>query len=99
MNENYNDWADFYGEKNDLNEFLREVFGSEDEDRPAIIRNPGCIFTENVLDYLEFEWMIVLAEFPIKIQNKAMDFLDKLKSRGESVQNTASKIARKIKGA
>lgn len=103
MNENYDDFYAFYGKKDekkdDLNEFLKEVFGSEKEDRPAVIRNPGCIFTENVLDYLESEWMIVLVDCPISIQKKAIDFLDKLKARGENVQNTAAKIARKIKGA
>ena len=99
---NYDDFYAFYGKNEekpgDLNEFLWELFARK-EDRPAIIRNPGCILTENVLDYLESEWMIVLAEQPIGIQKKAMDYLDKLKSRGENVQNIAGKIARKIKGA
>ena len=93
---NYDDFYAFYGKNEEKPEgedsyesfldYLKKGFDSKD-------------FTENVLGYLESEWMIVLAEQPFIVQKKAMDCLDKLKNRGEKVQNIAGKIARKIKGA
>jgi hypothetical protein len=99
MNENYDDWADFYGvnnNKNDLNKFLKEIFESINENRPAVIRNQGCKFTEDVLCYLEDEWMIILCELDISVQARAMDLLDTLKQLRETVPTVAGKIAEMI---
>lgn len=97
---NYNDWADFYGEKISKNEsldkFYKECMDSLGEKRPAVIRNPGCKFTESVLDYLEFEWMVLLVNLPIELQSRSMDLIDVLKQLRCNVPNAAEKVVQLI---
>ena len=76
--------------------FIKEVFESANESRPAVIRNQGCEFTENVLCYLEDEWNIVLCEESINTQAVCMDILDAMKAKGQNISNTAGRIAKKV---
>jgi len=96
---NYNDWADFYGEKNGdkskYEKFVEKIF-NENENRPAVIRNPGCKFTEAVLAYLDYEWELNVIEMTIDIQTAVMDFIDEMKAANRNVVNTAGDIALKI---
>lgn len=72
--------------------FLDEVFGPED-DNPSVIRNVGCRFTDQVVDYLFQEWEVDLTHYPHHIQNKAMDVIDKMKNEGQNPVNAAGRIA------
>lgn len=89
---NYDDFNDFYDE---VDSFLEDVFGPDDHN-PCVIRNPGCKFTEKVLDYLFFEWMVDLTNYSEDIQNNAMDLIDAMKASQQNVPNTASQIAMEI---
>jgi hypothetical protein len=91
---NYDDYDDFFGEDK-AKKFLDEVFGPDDTN-PCVIRNPGCKFTEKVLDYLFFEWMVDLINYSHDIQSKAMDLIDAIKKSGQNVPNTAAQIAMEI---
>lgn len=92
---NYDDYNDFFGEEDKAKKFLEDVFGPEDTD-PCVIRNPGCKFTEKVLDYLFYEWEVEVTHYPEEIQTTIMDVLDDMKASGQNVPNTASKIAMEI---
>jgi hypothetical protein len=85
---NYDDHDDFFSG------FLEKVFGPDDTN-PCIIRNPGCKFTEKVLDYIFFEWEVEVIQYPHEVQNKAMDMIDAMKDNS-NVPNTASKIAMEV---
>ncbi len=91
---NYDDYDDFFGEDK-AKKFLEDVFGPDDTN-PCVIRNPGCKFTEKVLDYLFFEWMVDLINYSHDIQSKAMDLIDAMKKSGQNVSNTAAQIAMEI---
>lgn len=91
---NYDDFNDFFGEEK-AKKFLEDVFGPEDTD-PCVIRNPGCKFTEKVLDYLFYEWEVEVTQYPEEIQTTVMDLLDAMKASGQNVPNIASKIAMEI---
>jgi hypothetical protein len=67
---NYDDHDDFFSG------FLEKVFGPDDTN-PCVIRNPGCKFTEKVLDYIFFEWEVEVTQYPHEVQNKAMDMIDR----------------------
>lgn len=85
---NYDDHDDFFSG------FLEKVFGPDDTN-PCVIRNPGCKFTEKVLDYIFFEWEVEVTQYPHEVQNKAMDMIDAMKGKN-NVPNTASKIAMEV---
>jgi hypothetical protein len=78
-----------------MDDFLREIFG-EDDTNPCVIRNPGCKFTERVLDYIFLEWEVEVIQYPHEIQNKVMDAIDQAKEQGVNVPNTAAKISMEI---
>lgn len=80
--------------KDPIDEFLEEVFGPDD-DNPCVLRNPGCKFTENVIDYLFFEWEVDVIQYDHEIQNKAMDVIDSMKG-SDNAPNTAAKIAMEV---
>lgn len=80
--------------KDPIDDFLEKVFGPDD-DNPCVIRNPGCDFTEKVLDYIFFEWEVDVIHYDHKIQNKVMDMIESMK-RKENVPNTASRIAMEV---
>lgn len=90
---NYDDFNDFHNEKDDVNNFIREVFEEKSEDEDPMIRNIECEFTENVLAYLNEEWEVELMDYPVDVQAAALDVIDKMKDAGENVSNTAGKIA------
>lgn len=92
---NYGDYNDFFGEEDKAKKFLEDVFGPDDTN-PCVIRNSGCKFTEKVLDYLFFEWMVDLINYSHDIQNNAMDLIDAMKASGQNMSNTASQIAMEI---
>jgi hypothetical protein len=79
-----------------MDDFLREVFGEDNETNPCIIRNPGCRFSEMVLDYILLEWEVEPTQYPHTIQNKIMDAIDLAKKDGMNVPNTAAKISMEI---
>jgi hypothetical protein len=85
---NYDDHDDFFSG------FLEKVFGPDDTN-PCVIRNPGCKFTEKVLDYIYFEWEVEVTQYPHEVQNKAMDMIDAMKGK-INVPNTAAKIAMEV---
>ena len=85
---NYDDHDDFFSG------FLEKVFGPDDTN-PCVIRNPGCKFTEKVLDYIFFEWEVEVIQYPHEVQNKAMDMIEAMKDNS-NVPNTASKIAMEV---
>lgn len=95
MNNNYDDYMDFYNYKNNnkndkYEKFLDELLGPEDEN-PSVVRNVGCRFTDNVLDYLASEWMVEIVYCSHDVQNKAIDLINELKGK-DSVPNVAAKI-------
>lgn len=96
---NYDDHDDFYAklwkkQKKEARRFIEEVFGPDDTN-PCVIRNPGCKFTEKVLDYLEWEWEVEAIHCPHEVQNKIMDMIDAMKGKN-NIPNTASKIAMEV---
>ena len=105
-NSEWDEWAEWAYKNNkraDNNEdrtdrFIKEVFESANDKRPAVIRNQGCDFTEKVLCYLEDEWGIILCDLSINTQSVCMDILDAMKAKGQNISNTAGRIAKKIKG-
>lgn len=74
--------------------FLESVFGP-DSGEPAVYRNPGCKFTEKVLDYLWMEWELEITHYPNSIQNRAMDVIDRMKGK-DNVPNTAATISMEV---
>lgn len=84
MNPNYDDHDDFFA----------EIFGPPETD-PCIIRNPGCKFTEKVLDYILYEWEVEVTQYSHEIQNKVMDMIDLMKGKN-NVPNAAATIAMEI---
>lgn len=92
---NYDDHDDFYEEYEDrARQFLEKVFGPDDTN-PCVIRNPGCRFTEKVLDYIFFEWEVEVTQYPHEVQNKVMDMIDAMKGNN-NVPNIAAKIAMEV---
>ena len=85
---NYDDHDDFFSG------FLEKVFGPDDTN-PCVIRNPGCKFTEKVLDYIFFEWEVEVTQYNHEVQNKVMDMIDAMKGKN-NIPNTASKIAMEV---
>lgn len=85
---NYDDHDDFFSG------FLEKVFGPDDTN-PCVIRNPGCKFTEKVLDYIFFEWEVEVTQYNHEVQNKVMDMIDATKGKN-NIPNTASKIAMEV---
>lgn len=81
--------------KDPIDSFLEDVFGPDD-DNPCVVRNPGCKFTEKVLDYIFFEWEVEMTQYDHGIQNKAMDMIDEAIKAGNNVPNTASRIAMEV---
>lgn len=79
-----------------MDEFLKKIFGEDDETNPCIIRNPGCRFTDAVLDYIKSEWEVEVTQYPHTIQNKVMDAIDLAKKDGMNVPNTAAKISMEV---
>lgn len=77
--------------------FLEMVFGPQpDETDPAVLRNPGCKFTEKVVDYLYQEWEIDLVDYSHDVQNRAIDMVDMMRARGENIPNTAGKVSMEV---
>jgi hypothetical protein len=89
---NYDDYRDFHDDG--VNRFLDEAFGPDDTN-PCVIRNPGCKFTEKVLDYIFWEWEVEVTQYPHEVQNKVMDMIDFMKGKN-NIPNTASKIAMEV---
>jgi hypothetical protein len=85
---NYDDHDDFFSG------FLEKVFGPDDTN-PCVIRNPGCKFTEKVLDYIFWEWEVEVTQYNHEVQNKVMDMIDAMKGKN-NIPNTASKIAMEV---
>jgi len=85
---NYDDHDDFFSG------FLEKVFGPDDTN-PCVIRNPGCKFTEKVLDYIFWEWEVEVTQYPHSIQNKVMDMIDQMKGKN-NIPNTAAVISMEI---
>lgn len=48
-------------------------------------------FADRVISYLEEEWEIVLSDYPIHIQTKVLDIIQK--SKDMNVPNVAAKIS------
>ena len=90
---NYDDHDDFYGE-DDKARFIEDIFGPDDTN-PCVVRNPGCKFTEKVLDYIFSEWEVEVTQYSHDIQNKVMDMIDAVKGKN-NVPNTAAVIAMEI---
>lgn len=78
----------------DHDDFFRDLLGPDDTN-PCVIRNPGCKFTEKVLDYIFWEWEVEVTQYPHDIQNKVMDMIDQMKGKN-NVPNTASVISMEI---
>jgi len=74
--------------------FFKDFFGVDDDNDP-ILRNRGCKFTDNVLNYLLYEWEIEVMDYPEEIKSKVMDEIDKGKEKG-NVPNTAAQIAMSV---
>lgn len=91
---NYDDHDDFYGEDDKARRFIEDIFGPDDTN-PCVVRNPGCKFTEKVLDYIFFEWEVEVTQYNHDIQNKVMDMIDAVKGKN-NVPNTAAVIAMEI---
>lgn len=91
---NYDDYDDFYGEDDKARRFLEEVFGPPDTN-PCVIRNPGCRFTEKVLDYIFWEWEVEVTQYTHEVQNKVMDMIDAMKGNS-NIPNIAAKIAMEV---
>jgi len=77
-----------------IERFLEAIFGPQDE-RPAVKRNPGCRFTEKVIEYLDREWSLDLIEAPVELQDQVIDMIDELKGK-ENVPNACAKIMESI---
>lgn len=90
---NYDDYNDFHDDR--AERFIEKVFGADDPN-PAVKRNPGCKFTETVLDYLQWEWEIEILDYPHEIQDRAIDMIDMMTRRRSSVPSTAARIANEI---
>jgi len=80
---NYDDWNDFYGEKN-KNKKKKKIKQAKK------ISN----FAEKVIFYLECEWEIRVVDYPTAIQDKVLAAIDA--ANGENVANTASKISMEV---
>ncbi len=86
---NYDDHDDFYSG------FLEKALRRWKDTNPCVIRNPGCKFTEKVLDYIQFEWEVEVTHCSHEVQNKIMDVIDAMKGNN-NIPNTASKIAMEV---
>jgi hypothetical protein len=83
--------------EDEARKFLEMVFGSQPEETdPVVLRNPGCKFTEKVLNYLYSEWEIELTDYSHDVQNRAIDMVDMMKERGENPSNTAGRISMEV---
>lgn len=88
-----NDWNEYFKKEDKIERLLRKVF--EEPDDSPVCRNSDCKFTDAVLDYLYFEWMIDLGKFNHEVQNQAMDLIEASKGKA-NVPNVAGQIAYKI---
>lgn len=75
--------------------FFKDFFGVEDDDNDPVLRNKGCRFTDNVLNYLLYEWEIEVMDYPDDIKNRVMDEIERGVKEG-NVPNTAAQIAMSI---
>lgn len=102
MDPNYDYHDDFFGDdqyappEKRMSDFLKMVFGEDNETNPSVLRNEGCRFTTDVFEYLYQEWEVEITDYPHKIQDRAVNMVDVCQKNGENVPNTAAKIAMEV---
>jgi hypothetical protein len=75
--------------------FIEDVFKKKPSDAP-FHENPGCKFTEKVMDYLYFEWMIDVTVLSHDQQAIVIDTINSYKG-AENVNNTCAYIIESLK--